>query len=63
MSDQQRGSADLPPVLDLEGLRQKLVDRERRSSFEVLVEQRLTVQRGDFVVLLGPSGCGKTTLL
>jgi multiple sugar transport system ATP-binding protein len=31
--------------------------------FQVLKNLNLTVEDGDFVVLLGPSGCGKSTLL
>ena len=51
------------PVLEVEGLVQRLRDRERPEEFVVRVEQRLTVYPKDFVALLGPSGCGKTTLL
>jgi len=36
-------------------------DRER--TFKALDKVSLTVEEGEFCVLLGPSGCGKTTLL
>jgi putative ABC transport system ATP-binding protein len=52
-----------PPVLELEGLVQRLHDDERPEQFVVRVDCRLTIMAGDFVALLGPSGCGKTTLL
>ncbi|MCX7401521.1 MAG: ATP-binding cassette domain-containing protein [Planctomycetia bacterium] len=51
------------PVLEIEGLVQRLRDDERPEEFVVRVEPRLTIMPGDFVALLGPSGCGKTTLL
>lgn len=51
------------PVLEIEGLVQRLRDDERPEEFVVRVEHRLTIMPGDFVALLGPSGCGKTTLL
>ena len=51
------------PVFEIEGLVQKLEDKERPEKFVVRVDQRLTIYPRDFVALLGPSGCGKTTLL
>jgi len=36
---------------------------KRYGDVEVLRDMNLTVQDGEFLVLLGPSGCGKTTLL
>jgi len=51
------------PILAIEGLEQRLEDPRGHGQFTVLVEDRLTVCKGDFVAILGPSGCGKTTLL
>jgi ABC-type lipoprotein export system ATPase subunit len=51
------------PVLEIEGLEQRLYDAQRVEGFLVYVPQRITIYPGDFVALLGPSGCGKTTLL
>tara|TARA_B100001093_G_scaffold170432_2_gene163323 strand:+ start:3281 stop:4360 length:1080 start_codon:yes stop_codon:yes gene_type:complete len=42
----------------------QLVDVEKRyGSFVALQKQSLTIQQGEFLVLLGPSGCGKTTTM
>ena len=42
----------------------RLVDVEKRyGAFLALPKQSLTIEEGEFLVLLGPSGCGKTTLL
>ncbi len=35
----------------------------KRGRIEALKEVSLTIERGEFFVLLGPSGCGKSTLL
>ncbi|QPZ93419.1 ABC transporter ATP-binding protein [Thioclava electrotropha] len=42
----------------------KLVDVEKRyGSFLAVPKQSLTIEEGEFLVLLGPSGCGKTTTM
>ena len=42
----------------------RLVDIEKRyGSFVAVAKQSLTIENGEFLVLLGPSGCGKTTTM
>ena len=42
----------------------QLVDVEKRyGGFLALPRQSLTIEEGEFLVLLGPSGCGKTTTM
>ena len=42
----------------------RLVDVEKRyGGFLALPRQSLTIEEGEFLVLLGPSGCGKTTTM
>ena len=42
----------------------QLVDIEKRyGSFLAVPKQSLTIEHGEFLVLLGPSGCGKTTTM
>jgi multiple sugar transport system ATP-binding protein len=48
---------DAPPVLEIRNL------QKRFGSVEVLKSISLTMEKGDFLVLVGPSGCGKSTLL
>lgn len=57
----REGEADV--ILEIEGLEQRLTDRDRPEEFVVYVRHAVSVRQGDFVALLGPSGCGKTTLL
>ncbi|NOR64159.1 MAG: sn-glycerol-3-phosphate ABC transporter ATP-binding protein UgpC [Rhodobacteraceae bacterium] len=45
------------PVLNIEQLEKRFGD------VEVLKDISLSMQKGEFLVLLGPSGCGKSTLL
>ncbi|WP_323770742.1 ABC transporter ATP-binding protein [Antarctobacter sp.] len=42
----------------------RLVDIEKRyGNFLAVPKQTLTIEEGEFLVLLGPSGCGKTTTM
>ena len=42
----------------------RLVDIEKKyGSFLAVPKQSLTIEDGEFLVLLGPSGCGKTTTM
>ena len=42
----------------------RLVDIEKRyGAFLAVPQQSLTIENGEFLVLLGPSGCGKTTTM
>ena len=42
----------------------QLVDVEKRyGAFLAVPKQSLTIEEGEFLVLLGPSGCGKTTTM
>lgn len=50
-------------VLEIEGLEQRLYDRQRGEEFVVFVRETIAITSGSFVAILGPSGCGKTTLL
>ncbi len=52
----EAGNAE-PPVLEIRNL------EKRYAVIEVLKSISLTMDKGDFLVLVGPSGCGKSTLL
>jgi putative ABC transport system ATP-binding protein len=51
------------PVLEIEGLEQRLYDPQRGEEFVVHASDRIIIPAGGVVAILGPSGCGKTTLL
>jgi putative ABC transport system ATP-binding protein len=50
-------------VLEINGLKHVLRDKQNEQCFTVNVQVPLNFYSGDFIGLLGPSGCGKTTLL
>jgi NitT/TauT family transport system ATP-binding protein len=54
--------ASRQPVLTVQGL-SKVFRSQSGSEVCALSGLDLTVERGEFVVLVGPTGCGKTTLL
>ena len=39
------------------------ISRRRYGAFHAVSKQNLTIEEGEFLVLLGPSGCGKTTTM
>lgn len=50
-------------VLEINGLKHVLRDKQNEQCFTINVQIPLKFYSGDFIGLLGPSGCGKTTLL
>jgi len=57
-----KGTTGAGAALELTGIR-KYFTRRNGTRVPAVDGIDLTVQQGEFVVLLGPSGCGKTTLL
>jgi multiple sugar transport system ATP-binding protein len=47
----------MPPILDIRNLYKSY------GTTEILKDINVTIEPGDFLVLVGPSGCGKSTLL
>jgi len=47
----------MAPILDIKGL------YKNYGSVEILKDINVSIDQGDFLVLVGPSGCGKSTLL
>ncbi|MGH8622373.1 MAG: ATP-binding cassette domain-containing protein, partial [Burkholderiales bacterium] len=45
------------------GIRLDAVSKRFRGGVEAIRDCSLTVEPGEFMVLVGPSGCGKSTLL
>jgi multiple sugar transport system ATP-binding protein len=50
-------SAELAPSVELRNV------EKHYSSFHALTNINLTIEKGEFIVMVGPSGCGKSTLL
>lgn len=57
------GLAPETPVIKAEGLTVGYELQRERQRLTALRDISLTVQRGEFIVLVGPSGCGKTTFI
>ena len=47
----------MSPILEVKNL------YKNYGSTEVLKDINVSIEKGDFLVLVGPSGCGKSTLL
>ncbi len=60
---QAPAAAKAAPVIVSEGLTVGYKLHRERKLLTALRDISLTVNRGEFVVLVGPSGCGKTTFI
>ena len=60
-SHESRGSAE--PLIVAEGVTVGYELERERKLLTALTDINLTVDEGEFLLLLGPSGCGKTTLI
>ena len=54
----ERGSADSPTLLEL-----REITKSFPNNVQILGPIDLSVEEGEFVVVIGPSGAGKSTLL
>jgi len=54
---------DLPPVVEIRGLRKVYYKPDGSIMVEALRGVDLTIHQGDYVAIMGPSGSGKSTLL
>ena len=61
--DQSPASADAAPVIVTKSLTVGYKLHRERKRLTALRDISLSVNRGEFVVLVGPSGCGKTTYI
>jgi NitT/TauT family transport system ATP-binding protein len=59
----QGSKADAVPVIVSEGLTVGYKLHRERKQLTALRNINLTINKGEFVVLVGPSGCGKTTFI
>lgn len=53
----------MAPHIEIRGLSRVFPGRGRQGPIVALQDINLTVEQGEFCVIIGPSGCGKTTLL
>lgn len=57
------GAPDSAPAIVSKGLTVGYRLHRERKKLTALRDINLTIQRGEFIVLVGPSGCGKTTFI